>query len=127
LTAFELHRFFSLPLLILSPHYGTEFRIEVVDAATDKALGIVLLTVQALLQGQRDSVVQQRGIALMSFLHAPGKFEGKKHLVYELRTGFKAGFSSEFYSTTKARSEKEGEPRPGMFYVVDYCFVFRRH
>ena len=112
-------------LLIQSPHYGTEFRIEVVDASTDKSVGMFLLTAQALLQEQRDLVVQHSGVSLLSFLYAPGKHEGKRRLICELRTGFKAGFGSEFFSASKTQAAKDSAPRPGMYIVRCFLIAWR--
>ena len=102
-----------------SPHYGTEFRIELVDATTDKAIGWTLLPTQSLLMLQRDLIVAQNGLAFQSLLKRPEPFRRKQRLVLELRTGMKNGFSAEFFSPGKLDSSSEATSQPGQCIVRD--------
>lgn len=87
------------------PHYGVEFRVEVVDSATDEPVGATVLTTQSLLQEQRDFVVEQQGFPFV--LRGPLKFEGTRPLVLELRTGVKTGFSSEFFASSSGQPDSQ--------------------
>jgi hypothetical protein len=95
------------------PHYGTELRIEVVDGATDKPVGVTLLTTQSLLQEQRDFLVEQGDMSLFQFLKGPVKFKGKRRMILELRTGLKTGFGSDFFEASKGSSTSG--PGPGKY------------
>jgi len=100
------------------PHYGTEFRVELIDATTDKPVGTCLLTTQGLAQQQRDFLVEEKRVPFLSFLR-PIRFEGTRRLVMELRAGFKSGFSStDYYSADKGGASSDGEIRPGRFLDV---------
>ena len=80
-------------------HYGVEFRLDLVDASTDIAVGSALLTTQGLLQDQRDIVVNENGGSLLQFLKGPLRWSGKRPLKLELRTGF----GSDYFSAPKGR------------------------
>ena len=92
-------RFDSDDIVIDSMHYGTEFKIEVMDAMTDKAVGTKLLTTQGLLQWQRDNI----GWGLSpSSIYDPKPLQLNKKVVHmELRSGIKSGFGLDFYNTSK--------------------------
>jgi hypothetical protein len=55
-------------------------------------------------------MVEKGGVGLLSFLEGPTKFEGKRRLVLELRTGLKSGFGSEFFAHSKGQSAAESRP-----------------
>ena len=80
-----------------SPHYGMEYRIEVIDATTDNPTGTTLLTTQGLLQDQRDSIIAEHGLSLLQFLKGPIRFDRMRTLLLELRAGVKSGFSPDFF------------------------------
>jgi len=86
------------------PHYGTEFRIELVDATSDKPVGSSLVTTQTLLQRQRDAVVKKYGIPFLSAFRDNRTNECTQHLELDLRTGMKSGYSSDFYAPPKIQS-----------------------
>ena len=89
------------PYCPFSPNYGTEYRLEIVDATTDNTVGTALLTTQGLLQEQRDLVVAQGGTPLLRILDGPVCFRGKRRLKLELRSGVRNGFSADFYITPR--------------------------
>jgi hypothetical protein len=99
-------------LLANRPHYGTEFRIELIDATTDRPMGKGLLTTQGLLQQQRDYLIEEKRAPFLSFLR-PIKFTDLRHLTIEFRGGLKNGFSTDFFSTSKKSSTTDEELRPG--------------
>jgi len=101
------------------PHYGTEFRIELIDATTDKPVGTSLITTQGLLQEQRDYLVEEKKVPFLSFVR-PIRFEGTRRMVKELRAGLKPGFSSsEYYASRTGGVSTDGEVRPGKTCVGD--------
>jgi hypothetical protein len=73
--------------LLRSHHYGTEFRIEIVNAETDRAVGSALVSTQILLQKQRDHNVEHHGLGLMSIHKGPPSFKGMLRWKIEIRTG----------------------------------------
>ena len=92
-------RFDSDDIVITSSHYGTEFKIEVVDGSTDQAIGSKLLTTQGLLQWQRDNVGWC--LSLNSVMNEePVRLE-RRTVCFELRTNVKTGFGLDFYNTGK--------------------------
>lgn len=103
----------SLTLPPDRPHYGAEFRIEVVDASTEKPVGTSLVTTQSLLQRQRDAFVAKHGIPFVSVIKGPPGLSPQR-LVLELRIGMKSGYSSDFFAPSmgKSTSDKAG---PGTF------------
>lgn len=95
-------------------HYGTEFRIECVDASTDKPIGTSLITTQSLLQQQRDYLIEEKKVPFLSFVR-PIRFTELRRITVELRAGLKSGFSTDFFSPTKAVSP-DGDARPGKLF-----------
>ena len=96
------------------PHYGTEFRIEVVDASTEAIIGTTLLTTHGLLQDQRDLVVSQGGVPLLECLNGPLCFKSMRAVTLELRKGVKFGGSSDFFVSSKpSMGHTEGKIQPG--------------
>lgn len=93
-------------------HYGTEFRIECVDATTDRPIGTGLITTQGLLQQQRDYLIEEKGVPFLSFIR-PIRFTELRRISIELRAGLKSGFSSDFYSPTSKTVLSDSESRPG--------------
>lgn len=92
-------RFDSDDIVITSMHYGTEFKIEVIDAVTDKVVGTKLLTTQGLLQWQRDNIGW--GLSLSSIYDPLPLRLSKSSVHLELRSGVKSGFGLDFYNTSK--------------------------
>lgn len=87
--------------LFSSAHYGTEFKIEIVDASTDKTIGTKLLTTQGLLQWQRDILAQQRALTWETIFKQRPLHLAKKTAILELRSGVKSGFGLDFYNNSK--------------------------
>jgi hypothetical protein len=98
------------------PHYGMEYKLEVVDANTDKSIGSCLLSAQGLLQWQRDDIFASIDRTLLSLFHLR-KHPEPRRLKLELRTGVKNGFGLNFYissmSSEDPSKEKESSQRPG--------------
>ncbi len=84
-------------------HYGTEFRIEVLDASTDASIGSTLITTQGLMQWQRDKIVEKGGLKLDSIIAQDPMDIEKRRFVLELRTGVKSGFGLDFYNSAKLK------------------------
>lgn len=90
--------------------YGQEFRLDVVDANTDKPVGSNVLTTQGMLQVQRDLHVQHQGVSLLEVLRGPTQFKGQRLMKLELRTGVKHGFGPAFFDASRNNREKEQGP-----------------
>jgi hypothetical protein len=91
-----------------------EYRIDVIDATTDKAIGTGLITTQGLLQQQRDYLVEEKRLPFLSFLLKPIRFADMRRIVIELRAALKHGYSSDFYTPVKTRSSlSDGEVHTG--------------
>ena len=110
--------FFDSDVMVFDvPHYGMEYKLEVIDANTDKPVGSCLLSTQGLLQWQRDDMFAQPDRILLSLLHLR-KYSEPRRVKLELRTGVKDGFGLNFYnssevaggSTNKGKSTTQ---RPG--------------
>lgn len=56
-------------------HYGMEFKLELIDANSDEAVGIALITAQGVLQEQRDRLLNNPDFSVWS-LFDPKKFSG---------------------------------------------------
>lgn len=87
------------------PHYGAEYRIDVVDAYTDNSIGMAVLTAQGLLQHHRDKRVAADGFSVMNPFQRPSPCTEKRRCRLELRTGIKNGD----YFAPSARGRKAGE------------------
>ena len=99
-------RFDSDDIIITSMHYGTEFKIEVVDAMTDRPVGTKILTTQGLLQWQRDNIGW--GLSPESIYNPQPLLLNKKAIRMELRSG--VGFGLDFYKTAKlSETSRAGE------------------
>lgn len=92
-------RFDSDDIVITSSHYGTEFKIEVVDATTDMPIGTKLLTTQGLLQWQRDNIGW--GLSLSSVMNEEPISLEKLDVCLELRANVKTGFGIDFYNSSR--------------------------
>lgn len=88
-----------------------EYRIDVVDAVTEKVVGSTMITAQEILTVQRDNAIRERGLE-------PFKPDVRVHaspfqpfrMQLELRTGTKLGFGSKYYTTSpKKRTQSEGK------------------
>lgn len=87
--------------------------MDVVDAASDKPIGMTLITTQALLQHQREFLLRQSKIPFFSFTCDPTGFAGKLPLVLELRTGLK---NADFFKAVKgSQPSPESETHLGKF------------
>ena len=82
-------------------HYGMEFKLELIDANSDEAVGIALITAQGLLQEQRDRLLNDPDFSVWS-LFDPKKFSGagKRRTNLALRTNVKNGFGLNFFDTS---------------------------
>jgi hypothetical protein len=96
-----------------SPHYGSEFRIELVDAATDSTVGTGLVTTQMLLQQQRDFLIEHERFSMMGLLLSGTKFRGKRRIRLGLRHGMKDLPSSDFFLPTNPSALVSSKPSQG--------------
>jgi hypothetical protein len=94
------------------PHYGMEYKLEVVDANTDKPIGSCLLSTQGVLQWQRDDMFAQPDRILLSLFHLR-KYSEPRRIKLELRTGVKDGFGLNFYNSSEVAGGKQTTQRPG--------------
>ena len=95
------------------PDYAMEYRLELVDASSEKPIGSTLLTAQSLLQLQRDEMIAEKGLfAFVRGLRHPERFTKQRRLALELRAGLKSGFGSDYYIPAKTKLGK-GEGRAG--------------
>ena len=87
-----------------------EFRLDVIEASTDKVMGTTVITTQGLLQEQRDILINKDGVSLLQFLKSPLTWTGMRKLKLELRAGIKQG-GSDFFSAPKRRraEDQDGE------------------
>ncbi len=83
------------------PHYGMEYKVEVVDANTDRPVGSCLLSAQGLLQLQRDDLLSSMDRLLLSFFPGFRDYSESRRLRLELRKGVKDGFGLNFYNSAK--------------------------
>ena len=91
-------------------HYGTEFRIEVVDSTTDASIGSTLVTTQGLMQAQRDELASKGGLQMSSIVAQRPIHVKKRKSILALRTGVKSGFGLDFYNVKKlSGSTRAGE------------------
>ena len=104
--------FDSHEMSITAMHYGTEFRIEVLDATTDASVGSALVTTQGLMQWQRDELALEGGLNLSSIIAQEPIQMRKRKAILELRTGVKSGFGLDFYKSDKVN----GSTRAGEFH-----------
>ena len=97
-------QFDSSEIVVSVPHYASEFRVELVDAADDNPIGFVYMTAQMLLQEQRDDAVKQSSLPLPSLSFR------KRRIVRELRKFVKSGAASEYFvgAGTKGSGEVLG-------------------
>ena len=100
----------------LSKDYGTVFRIDVVDATTDKPIGTTVVTTQGVLQEQRDFLIEEKGMPYLYFvMQGPLKFEKVRRTVIELRTGLNETdfFNHAKQQQTTSATISETKARPG--------------
>ena len=91
------------------PDYAMEYRIELVDASSEKSVGSTLLTAQSLLQLQRDELIAEKGVAaFIRGLRNPERYAKQRHLALELRTGVKTGFGSDYFIPAQSKTLKDG-------------------
>jgi hypothetical protein len=81
-------------------------QLEVVDANTDRAVGSCLLSPQALLQMQRDSLLARWDQLLLSILHFRDESEPRRMKI-ELRSATKDGFGLNFYNSAKITDDSK--------------------
>jgi hypothetical protein len=95
------------------PDYAMEYRIELVDASSEKPVGTTLLTAQTLLQLQRDEMIAEKGIsAFVQGFRNPVSYVKQRRLALELRTGVKSGFGSDYFVPAKTKPAT-GESKAG--------------
>eukprot|EP00980_Cylindrotheca_fusiformis_P023761 scaffold10939_cov105-Cylindrotheca_fusiformis.AAC.6 len=102
--------FESEPMEFTVNDYGQEFRLDVVDANTDKPVGTSVLTTQGMLQSQRDEFVQQEGVSLPQVVRGPLCYKGKRKMKLELRKGVRHGFGSVFFDAPTIGGETQQGP-----------------
>lgn len=101
-------KFQSVDMNFPLSHYGSQFRIDVVDANTETVVGSALLTTQGILQEQRDLYISKHGASIFQFLHGPIRWVGKRKLKVELRSGIKSRSSNDYFSLpAKPSTSKE--------------------
>lgn len=95
------------------PHYGMEYRVDVLDAFSNTSVGTMLVTAQSLLQLYRDRRVERDGIE--PFLPCVRRSRTCMPIrqKVELRVGFKDGFGLDYFVPYKARSANRNGPKPG--------------
>jgi hypothetical protein len=93
------------------PHYGMEYRLDVIDATTDRVVGTGLIATQGLLQQQRDYLVEEKRVPFLSFFRKPIQFTELRPLVVELRMGYKMGV--DFFTPAKTRVSSDGDMHTG--------------
>lgn len=96
--------------LLLRPHYGAEFRVELVDASTNDPLGAGVITTQSLLLRQRDAFVEKHGLPILFPFRRPPSYDAQPILL-ELLAGVKSG--ADYFSVTKATSNATGNKAKG--------------
>jgi hypothetical protein len=106
LPVLTIHPVLTSRRIFIRPHYGTEFRVELVDATTDKPIGAGVVTTQSLLQRQRDAFVEKHGLPLFAPFRGPPTFDSQR-LNLELRSGVKA--AADFFSPSKVHSGATGD------------------
>lgn len=93
-------------------------------------VGTGLITTQGMLQQQRDYLVEEKQVAFLSFVR-PIRFEETRHLMLELRAGFKSGFSTSEYFTSGKGIASGGDARPGKMplyiYLHEITFCAQKH
>jgi hypothetical protein len=94
-------------MIACSPHYGSGFRIELVDAATDKTFGTGILTTQSLLQEQRDFLIEERGVSFLGYLREAANFTTRRRIQLGLRLDMKTATSSQYFSPSKSMPHTE--------------------
>lgn len=94
--------FFVFTYTHFSPHYGSDFRIELVDATTDNTIGTTIVPAQSLLQRQRDFVIETEGASFLRYIQKPLVFKGKIRLELELRHDMKNSSAMDFFSPHKS-------------------------
>jgi hypothetical protein len=114
------------------------FRIDIIDATTDKAIGSSIVTTQAILQLQRDFLIEEKQMPFLYFLRqGPLKFDKVRRTVLELRTGLN---ENDFFNPSKLQqisaspTPQDSKSRPGkdnsgsysvveIFIVLKYCIL----
>ena len=91
------------------PHYGAEYKLEVVDANTDSPVGTALLSAQGLLQSQRDGMLSGGPGRLLLGLLRPSS--DLRRVKIELRTGVRTGFGLDYYASTETSGWVEVDVR----------------
>ena len=93
------------------PHYGAEYKLEVVDANTDSPVGTALLSAQGLLQGQRDRMLSGGPGRLLLGLLGIGSPSDLRRVKIELRTGVRTGFGLDYLASTETSGWVEVDVR----------------
>jgi len=106
---------------ISAMHYGTEFKIEVLDASTEYVVGSSLVSTQGLLQWQRDDLALEGGLTMNSVIAQAPLTMKKRKVVIELRTGVKSGFGLDYYNADKLGGSTRAGEISG-WVEVEICF-----
>jgi len=85
-----------------SPHYGCSFQIDLVDATTDKTIGTGLLTAQALLQQQRDFLIEDERVSLLKYFREAINFSDMRRITVDLRHDMKNATDLQHFSPPKS-------------------------
>ena len=87
-----------------------EYRVDVIDAKTERSIGSTMLTAQGLLEWQREVHIRDAGLAAFTpgMRHAPSS--SFRSMQVELRSGLKAGFGIHYFRDSKpTKGERPGE------------------
>lgn len=102
-------KFGSIPMKFYVDDYSREFRLDVVDASTDRIVGTNVFSTQEMLQNQRDMIIQKDGVNLFQAFEGPLEYRGTQRLKLELRTGINNGFGSAFFVPPKRKTENTSD------------------
>lgn len=118
-------QFDTSELVFNVPHYGMEYRIDVVDAHTDKPIGTTLLTAQGVLQWQRDIIVATNGFAMIPLFQRPSSCTEERRWRLELRKDIKSGFHDDFFVSSKSSKSSSGSKRGEIsgWLDIDLCLT----
>lgn len=97
--------------------YGAEFKIEVIDANSDKPAGWYLLSVHEVLQTQYDAIATDPNLHLEHLYDARKIPVELKKKIVELRSGLKGGFGLDFFSSDSKGDSDRNKSRPGITYT----------
>lgn len=87
------------------PHYGAEYRIELINAANDECIGACVLPTQALLQQQRDYLIEERGLSFFAFVRENARFDERLPRRIRFRAGMENADSRSYFASNSNEDE----------------------